>query len=150
MRRLICKYPAHKQVDRVLENLGEDFYHDEIHDLDAEDDEADKLDADARDSKCETAVAAEGGGVAADTEDESDASSDGDGVTAVAAICDGLATDAIDETAVAADCEQVVALNGPQAEAVHQNTVQIATLQGAIEAIQYSGQLKLCSNLKER
>ena len=137
VRRLICKYPAHKAVDTVIENLAEDFFHDEIHDLDAQEDEDDKLDADARDSECETAVAA-------DKEDESDASSDGDDVTAVAAECDGLAADAIDDNA----CEEVVALDGHQAEAVHQNNVEIATLQGCIEAIKPTGQLKVVQHLE--
>ena len=32
--RLISPYPANKKVDAVLENLGEDFFHDEIHRMD--------------------------------------------------------------------------------------------------------------------
>ena len=34
--RLTTPYPSRKDVDRVLEALGDDFYHDEIHDIDAE------------------------------------------------------------------------------------------------------------------
>ena len=61
VRRLICKYPPRPKVDRVLNNLGDDFAHDAIHDLsDAEEDEADKLEAVACDSKDKTAVAADG------------------------------------------------------------------------------------------
>ena len=42
LQRLIRAYPAHKKVDRVLANLGEDFYHDDIHCLkDRDDDTAD-------------------------------------------------------------------------------------------------------------
>ena len=33
VKRLIDPYPKHVRVDRVLENLGEDFYHDSIHRL---------------------------------------------------------------------------------------------------------------------
>ena len=33
VKRLISKYPARKKVDQVLENLGEDFYHDSVHHL---------------------------------------------------------------------------------------------------------------------
>ena len=29
--RLITPYPAHRKVDRILENLGDDFYHDDVH-----------------------------------------------------------------------------------------------------------------------
>ena len=38
VQRLIRAYPAHKKVDRVLANLGEDFYHDDIHCLEDGDD----------------------------------------------------------------------------------------------------------------
>ena len=33
VRRLITPYPANRAVDRILENLGDDFYHDDIHAL---------------------------------------------------------------------------------------------------------------------
>ena len=29
--RLITPYPAHAKVDRILQNLGEDIYHDDVH-----------------------------------------------------------------------------------------------------------------------
>ena len=65
-------------------------------------------------------------------------------MTAVAADCDGLATDAADGNA----CEDIVALDGQQAEAVHQNEVAIATLQGCIESIKDAGQLKVVQHLE--
>ena len=49
VKRLIPPYPAHSHVDGKLERLGEDFYHDSVHDLDdGEDDrEAEEEDAEA-------------------------------------------------------------------------------------------------------
>ena len=65
-------------------------------------------------------------------------------MTAVEAIGDGLATDAADDkTSVA-----IVALSGQQADAVHQNQVQIASLQGAIETIKATGQLRMVQHME--
>lgn len=129
-------------MDKVLEHLGDDFSHDAIHDLsDAEEDEEDKLEGDPCDSEDETAVAADN--EEASNEEES-AGSDGDDVTAVEAIGDGLATDAADDKT----SEAIVALSGQQADAVHQNQVQIASLQGAIETIKATGQLRMVQHME--
>ena len=40
IQRLITPYPAHKRVDRILENLGEDFFHDDVHALCDDSDDA--------------------------------------------------------------------------------------------------------------
>ena len=32
-RQLICPYPRHEKVDKILENIGDEFYHDEVHNL---------------------------------------------------------------------------------------------------------------------
>jgi len=45
VQRLISPYPAHKHVDRILERLGEDDYHDDVHALDAGDDYHDDVQA---------------------------------------------------------------------------------------------------------
>ena len=129
-------------MDTVLEHLGDYLSHDAIHDLSgAEEDEADKLEGDASDSEDETAVAADN--EEAGNEEES-AGSDGDDVTAVEAVGDGLATDAAhDKTS-----EAIVALSRQQADAVHQNQVQIASLQGAIEAIKATGQLRMVQHME--
>ena len=83
--RLITPYPAHPKVDRVLERLGDDFYHDEIHCLDNGDDgtavaegdqEANNSSSDETDRDEEPAehdpsgVASEGVGGAASAEPE--------------------------------------------------------------------------------
>ena len=42
VRRLFCNYPRRPKVDAVVQNLGEDFAHDSIHNLsDVEDDNGD-------------------------------------------------------------------------------------------------------------
>ena len=67
-----------------------------------------------------------------------------EGETAVAAVCDGSATDAADDKT----CEEIAVLSVKQAGAVHQNKVQIAALQGAIEAITQTGQLKVVQHME--
>ena len=126
-------------MDNVLNNIGDDYGHDAIHDLsDAEEDEEDKLAAAGCDSEGETAVAADN----EDDGDDATASSDGDDATAVAAVS---ATDAADDKT----CVEFVALSKQQADAVHQNKVQIATLQEAIEAIKLTGQLRVALQVEQ-
>jgi len=126
-------------VDKVLNNIGDDYGHDAIHDLsDAEEDEEDKLGAAGCESEGETAVAADN----EDDGDDATASSDGDDATAVAAVS---ATDAADDKT----CVEFVALSKQQADAVHQNKVQIATLQEAIEAIKLTGQLRVALQVEQ-
>ena len=145
VRKLINKYPPRPRVDNVLEHLGDDFSYDAIHDLsDAEEDEADKLEGDPCDSEDETAVAADN--EEASNEEES-AGSEGEDVTAVAADNE----EARNEEENAADdktSEAICALSGQQADAVHQNQVQIASLQGAIETIKATGQLRMVQHIE--
>ena len=109
MRKLINPYPVHKTVDRVLDNMGDEFSHDAIHDLPgAEEDEADMLEGDACDSEEEAAVAEDK--EAADDEEE-DACSDGSYVIEDEEMCDGLETAVADEK----PSEAIVALSGAQA-----------------------------------
>ena len=55
VKRLIAPYPRHRKNDKILEVLGEDFYHDDLQDLHSEEDPA---------------VAEEGGGVPYESSDE--------------------------------------------------------------------------------
>ena len=56
----------------------------------------------------------------------------------------GLATDIADDKA----SEDIVALSGQQADAVHLNTIQIASLQEAIEAIKDTGQIRIVQHME--
>jgi hypothetical protein len=142
VRKLINAYPKRLAVDKVLEKVGEDFAHDDIHCLsDVDSDEEDKLEGDHNDSEDETAVAADH---ASDVDEEESAGSDGDGEPAVAAICDGLTSDAdVDNTS-----DAIGALSGQQADAVLQSQVQISSLQGAIEAIKATGQPRMVQHME--
>ena len=141
VRRLIWQYPKHNKVDDVLQNLGEDFSHDAIHNLsDAEEDDGDKSEAAASDSDGETAVAA-------DCDNDSAAGSDGDDVTAVAAVCDGpLLTDAADEDVD----KDIVPLGAKDAESVCESQLQVSALQASIDAIRQAGQLRVVHTMESQ
>ena len=50
VKRLISPYPPNRRVDDIVKNLGEDFSHDDLHELsDAENDDADALQDEAAD-----------------------------------------------------------------------------------------------------
>ena len=67
--RLTTPYPSRKDVDRVLEALGDDFYHDEIHDIDAEAAEVSDGSSDESDAQgAPTGRAGDGGADGADDE----------------------------------------------------------------------------------
>ena len=73
VQRLVSLYPVHRRVDKVLKNLGEDFFHDDLeHMSDAEEAEAD--DGDDADGAGENEPA-----VAADDAEESSSDEDGAG-----------------------------------------------------------------------
>ena len=137
VRRLICKYPIHKHTDKVLDNLGDDYAHDAIHNLsDAEEDDGEQSEAEVSQSDGETAVAA-------DCENESEASSDNE--TAVAAVCEGpLKHDAATNQME----EDIVPLNATQADCVTQSKLQIAALQASIECCRETGLLKAVQTLE--
>ena len=137
VRRLICKYPIHKHTDKVLDNLGDDYAHDAIHNLsDAEEDDGEQSEAEVSQSDGETAVAA-------DCENESEAASDNE--TAVAAVCEGpLKHDAATNQME----EDIVPLNATQADYVTKSKLQIAALQESVECCRDTGLLKAVQTLE--
>ena len=138
VRKLINAYPPRPRVDKVLEHIEDYNSHDAIHDLsDAEEDEADKLEGDQCDSEGEAAVAADNEEASNEEEGAGSASEDEPAVAA-----DGLAT--------AETSEAIVALSGPQAEAMHQNKVQIASLRAALETIKPTGQIKIVQHMERQ
>ena len=145
VRKLINAYPPRPRVDKVLERIEDYYSRDAIHDLsDAEEDEADKLEGDQCDSEGEAAVAADNG--EASNEEES-AGSDCEEAVAVAAEIE----EARNEEENAADdktSDAICTLSGKQAEAVHQNQIQIASLQTAIETVKATGQLRAAQHLE--
>ena len=89
--RLITKYPVHEKIDRVLENLGEDFYHDSVHRL-----ESDDLPAVAAGKvEAELSAVAAGGANAQEGEDDStsneaDSNDEREDFSTIAVASDGL------------------------------------------------------------
>ena len=81
---------------------------------------------------------------AAEDPDEDDCDDD-EHETAMAAMCDDLPTVAADDKT----CEDSAkGLCGEHAEALHRNKVQIAALQGSIEAIKLTGQIKVVQHME--
>jgi len=120
VRRLITPYPPRRAVDRVLAKLGEDFYHDDVHELE---------------NGCD------GAAVADVSQDAPDDSSDG-GISEDAAVRVGAAVagDACaDHDELEADC---VPLSADQAEAVHQVQTSIAGYQATIENLSAMGSVR--------
>jgi len=126
VQRLLTPYPSHKEVDRVLQALGEDFYHDELQDLETEEQEA----PDA-------------------SSDESDAPGAPTGLAAVAGDCDTKAAfeddgdaNAVDACAEPARVEDQTSLSAAQADAVHRSQASTSALELAMEGLRSAGQLQ--------
>ena len=131
IRRLITPYPARKEVDRVLENLGEDFYHDDLDDLD--------------DGGNDTAVA-EGDQEAPDSSsDESDGDDEPVRHVDAAVADDGEKTFGVagaENAELESKDMEIVPLSAPQADAVHQVKTTIAVLEATIESLQAIGSVR--------
>ena len=116
VKRLITPYPEHRKADKVLEALGDDFYHDRFQDVDGKD---------------KSAVAVEDGGAPSESSDDS-VESDNDepvGLTAVAVdandepvgltLVPGDSAEApVDE--IKSTSTEILPLSDKQAEAVQQ------------------------------
>ena len=124
--RLIAAYPANKKADKVLAALGEDFYHDDIHALEFEDD-ADAI---------------------ADEDQEASASSAEDDDEPVALV-DAIVLHGDAETAVAdAEMDNPI-LSAEQADEVHKRLSTMATLEAAIELLEGTGQLRVVQVMQQ-
>ena len=131
VKRLIKPYPARKEVDRVIANLGEDFSHDDIHTLGGEGDD--------------TAVA-EG-----DQEATDSSSDDGDGHDEPAGHVNAAVAGTDEETSAVEGAEiaeleskgvEIVPLSASQADKVHQVKATIASLEATIESLRAIGSVR--------
>ena len=126
VKKLIMPYPARPKVDRIIERLGEDFYHDHIHSL------ADGVD---------DAAVAEGDHEEADSSSDDD---DGDGEptdnvpTAVAGGCDDGAQGAGPEDSHM----EGATLSAAQATKVHQVQATMAALESTLEGLRAIGSVR--------
>jgi hypothetical protein len=119
VQRLITPYPPRQKVDRILANLGEDFYHDAVHSL--EDKEGDQ------EAVSSSSDSDEGDGTPAD---HAPAAVAGEGV----------------EGAQSAEPEDSRAESEPlstsQADAVHQVKTTVAALESHIEGLRAIGSVR--------
>ena len=126
VQRLISPYPVHRKVDRILENVGSDYFRDELEDLsDAEEGDSD--------DDTETNNDTEG-------DDTSERDDINEGETAVAAAD-------TNETAVAEGMTH--ALSADQAGAVHVIESTIASLEFTIESLKGMGMVRGVQCLEE-
>ena len=120
VRGLICPYPPNKKVDRILENLGEDFGYDDIHNVEG----AEECEDDSEESDEEMK----------DFEEE-DADGDGDGDEADAAV----AGDSAPSFAMVAQPEVLTELSAEQADHLQMLRVSTSAIKMHLEAMKGSG-----------
>ena len=130
VKRLISAYPTRKEVDKVLKNLEDDYYHDELHSLE---------DADG---------AAAAGNVSDSSEEDIDA---GDGAAAAEKGSVGTAlAAAAGEGAEGAEgpSKALVQLSASQADTVHAMKSTMASLESVIEHLRGSGQVRAVQQME--
>ena len=135
VRSLINPYPP-RSVDKVLNNLGEDFYHDDVHALLPVDDAAD---ADAHSSADESAAAS-------DPDDASSDTTDDPGLLDEADIAPDAPPDT--ETASHACADTTNVLDADVAAETHRVHETLATLETARDELKKCGLLKSAHHLE--
>ena len=131
VRRLITPYPARREVDRVLANLGDTFYHDDVHAMD--------------DGDNDTAVAEGDQEAPHSSSDESDGADKPIGQVDAAVAGDGEKTFGVagaEKIELDSKGMEIVPLSAPQADAVHQVKSTIAALEATIEALREIGSVR--------
>ena len=107
---MITSYPQHRKVDNVLKALGEDFHHDDTHDLYN------------RQNDAEVAEGDEDGSSSSSDEDDGGDDNDDPGGHVDAAVADCSESASMES----------VPLSAPQAEAVHHMHSTIAALESTM------------------
>jgi hypothetical protein len=134
VERLITPYPARHAIDAMIARLGEDFYHDAVHNLDEEEEEQANI----------TAVAEEGGNAKDDASSDEDGDPDESRKAEVTAVAE-LPSDVIDSGTPVEDEHEIIetpCLSAGEAEQVHAVRITIAALQESIEALRQAGCIK--------
>ena len=131
VRRLITPYPARQDVDRILANLGDTFYHDDVHAL--------------GDVDNDTAVAEGDQEAPHSSSDDSDGDDKPIGHVDAAVAADGEKTFGVagaEKTELDSKGMEIVPLSAPQADAVHQVKSTIAALEATIESLRDIGSVR--------
>ena len=132
MRRLICKYPPNKKVDRILANVGDDYSLDEIH---HREDTAEASGDELSEAECELPIDSDGALSEAAEEEEFDtAVAEADTPSAMAVV-------RAESRAVAAGDEPTGSLGAEQAEMAQEIRVTIAALEAALGGLRATGTL---------
>ena len=123
--RLMTPYPPRKKVDRILERLGDDFYHDDVHCL--------------TNGDGATAVAEEDHDASSSSDDEDEADEPAGSVPAAVAGegAQGAGSDALEVSRM-----KSAPLSVGDAEAVHHANATMAALQSAIDSLRAIGQVR--------
>jgi len=123
VRRLIDPYPARKQVDRVLANLGEDYYHDDLEGSEGEGDDA---------------------AVAEDDEESSEDDDEDDKPTGHvdAAVAGNGDKPSAEIAALETKGLEIVHLSASQADALHQAKSTIAALEISFQSLRAIGSVR--------
>jgi len=148
VQRMIKPYPEHKKVDQILNKLGEDFYHDDIHCLTQGDD---------------CAAVADGEQGAAGTSSDSDSDSDDEEEQKLHWRQRRRRRDAAEDTPAAvagedierAECQEPgvshmgpAALSAEQADAAQQMSTTIAALEQHLQGVQAIGCVKAAQGIE--
>ena len=124
--RLITPYPSHRKVDKVLNAVGDNFYHDDIHCLVDASAVAEGPD-EARDSSSD----------GDDDDDESDAPADH-----IPAAVAGEGAQAVGCVELKDSCVESAPLSAGEADAVHHVKATIAGLEATIEGLRDIGSVR--------
>ena len=134
--RLITKYPVHDKIDRVLENLGEDFRHDSLHRLDNDDLPA--VAAGQNEAELSAVAAGDADAQAGDddtTSNGADSNDEREDFSTIAVASDDLP--AVAATESTAPCEDLVPVRGDANVELVMDTIH--ELQGHLEGLRAIG-----------
>ena len=140
MRRLICPYPRHSKVDKILENIGDEFYHDEVHNLieNGDEDESENEDPEVQSEEDESEE--DDGDVEWDPADAAD--------TAVADPAIG-AVNVVGTAEAFSKNEGAPQLSVAQADQYHATRASIAAISSSIEAMKGTGLVRAVQALEQ-
>ena len=139
VKRLISPYPRHEKVDKILENIGDEFYHDEVHNLieNGDEDESENEDPEVQSEEDES------------EEDDGDVEWD-PAVAADTAVADPAigAVNVVDTAEAFSQNEDALQLSAAQADHYHASRASIAALSMSIEAMKGTGLVRVVQTLE--
>lgn len=120
VQRLICPYPCHRKVDKILNNVGDDYYRDEIENLKDVSDE-DEADSGDEEKEFDAAVA---------------------GAFPPEPLVETRELDTAVAGTITPQSRHTTELSASQAEALHQVRISVAALQSSLESLKGTGNVR--------